>query len=373
MSKNKHYKYSGYIGIALSGLLLALYLALGHSPFISEDFIASEWFLDLLPMPLFVSSMISGTTYIGKVCDLLKESSKESKYEKILTPIFLLLGITIGVVLSILLSLAKSIIAFFDSIVFILNCLSIATGFGNRLGLISDTNKRPMVEKGIIAGVISVAVIGVCLTFAGVTSFFSGGALVPVWLAAFMYVSNTASTADYSAKTLTACTPHFWRSENQKKAVKEKPYEYKGSQLGVLLGITIAVIVIVATHGIGLIPILAILNMSIGGLGGLFSRLGRLIDMKHKKTDIPSNHFLKKSASHGILKKLDIDKSPVNNIINNEHPVRKIARRHSSPANLFSTNGLFRQENSLANAHVKSAVTEKNGILPQRFLALSRW
>jgi hypothetical protein len=347
MSKNRNYKYSSYLGIALSGLLLAFYLASGHSPFISEDFIASEWFLELLPIPLFVSTIISGTTYIGKTCDLLSEKAKQSQYEKILTPIFLLAGVTIGIVLSILFPLAKSVIAIFDSAVFTLNCLSSVAGFGNRLGAICDTNKRPTIEKGIIAVVIGVAMIGVCLTLIGVTSFFSGGAFIPAWLAAFMYVSNAASTADYSAKTLTKCTPHFWKSKKQKKAVVEKPYEYTGSRIGVLLGIAIAVIIIVATHGLGLIPILAIFNMSMGGLGGLFSRLGRLMDMKQdnqkKPTVILHSDSLNKSTSQTLLKKLNVARHSESSIINNQQPIRKIARRHSCPSNLFSTSRLLRQ------------------------------
>jgi hypothetical protein len=284
---NKYYKRSGYLGIAIAGALLVIYLALGYTPFLSDEFIASEWFLDLLPIPLFVSGIISSTTYIGKTCDLIATKNlKKSPYEKILTPLFLLLGISLGIGLSIVLTIAKTFIV--DTIVFTMNCISAIAGLGNRLGTIADNkNDRPVFEKSIMSIAFGFAIVGVVLTLVGATSFFSGGALVPVWLSAFMYISNLVSTSDYSSKAMTQIVPYQWKSEQQKSSVNNKKFEYRGATLGTFIGIATACIIIasiaIVTHGIGLIPALVIFNMSISGLGGFFSRIGRLVDFKNEK------------------------------------------------------------------------------------------
>jgi hypothetical protein len=169
---------------------------------------------------------------------------------------------------------------------------------GNRIGQCTDKSQRPSNEKkaigvaavlGVIASIVLFATMAsTVVAVVGVTSFFSGGAALPLWLcgAAFIcsFSSMSASCGDYASKGFNFLKPG---NEVTKKVVREKPHEYRGAGVGLIAGLIVAGIILAAQPQIlvgvvGVIAAVMVVVACVSIIGGLCSRVGRLIDTYQK-------------------------------------------------------------------------------------------
>lgn len=280
-------------------LALLMYLIMG------EDFLLSEWFLDLIFIPAFAGNLLSGSTYIARAIDLAPQ--RGGLKEKIGT----WLGIFIGIAIGITLTLLHDSIPFFSSlsgianVVLTLGQISVFAGFGNRIGSTLDKSRLPNEQKAIGAASVIGIVLGLALfltssvglvSIMGITSFATMGAAVPFWLSGILFVStfssSLASFADYSAKAVNFIKSKISQDETTNRRVNERFHEYRGSFSGVSAGLIIGSLIVVGLlvtqpqvfiGAFGLIAAALIITTSMSVLGGLCSRVGRLIDgFKHK-------------------------------------------------------------------------------------------
>jgi hypothetical protein len=230
----------------------------------AADLIFSNWFVTLVSIPTFFANSLSSAAYFGRTSDLFasfKRTFEKNKLELLGTLLGMALGLTVGIGLALLhvtVPLSSSLYGFAAAL-FSLRYMNIFAGLGNRLGRCADKKSRPLSEKIIIlaAGLVGLT-LGLTLfafgtagmiSIVGITSFFSGGAAIPAWIAGFVFVmsvaSLSASCADYCAKGIS-----FIRARSNKPdaaitaIVKERRNEYAGSLLGIAIGLTIGAIVI---------------------------------------------------------------------------------------------------------------------------------
>lgn len=289
--------------IPLSAALLIYLLSIG-----AGDFIFSDWFITLVSIPSFIANQLATPAYFGGIVDIVINSvkkTKPTKYKELTgTLLGLLLGISLGATLSALhfsVPLFSSLSAF-AYVLFSFRQINIFAGLGNRLGRCADSNSRPVSEKAII---LTTATIGVTLgiilfatcsaaaiSVVGITSFFSGGAAIPVWIAGIIFIlslaSSLASSADYTAKGFNFIRTQLGCADSEVcKTVEQRRFEYGGSCFGVTLGLIIGAIALTAlivsnpftlTGVTGAIAGLLILTTAAGIIGSIFSRAGRLID-----------------------------------------------------------------------------------------------
>ena len=304
--------------------VLPISIALLIYLFCVHGILLPEWFLDLLQIPAVLGALFSGSTYIARILDALstrKSSDRSSRKlatifnfqvpaqreislgEKIGTIIGLLAGVATSIALICLgeiIPLAKPLHALGD-ILFTLGSISAFAGLGNRLGSCIGTD-RPKNEKIAlsIATIIGIA-LGIALfatgaaalvSVMGVTSFFSGGLAIPVWIAGIIFVasftSSIVSCTDYTAKAYNYLR---FASNNAEKPLADnlrtKRHEYRGAMVGVGIGLTIGLIILTALlitqpHifiGLaGIVVAAVIITSSMGLMGGISSRIGRFID-----------------------------------------------------------------------------------------------
>jgi len=309
-----HYR-RAMLAVLPLALFVLLYLVLNGLLFHATDFLLPEWFLNFFVIPAFVGNILSGSTYIARTIDINRTTLKSSQgvgYERILTTIGLGLGITASIVLlalHITIPCAASLNFIADGC-FLLNAVSVFSGLGNRLGNCIDTNSKPKNEKYTI-GIASLCGFAIALalvltstaalvSIAGVTTFLTGGAALPFWIGSGIFIisftSSFASAADYSTKAANFIKSQSTNDASIKQTVGEKFHEYRGSCIGVGVGLVLGVAITVALFitmpyvfvGIaGIVAATMIVMTSVSVLGGLFSRTGKLFDgFKNKKTNL---------------------------------------------------------------------------------------
>ncbi|GEM_PF-2968927 len=311
-----HYQRAMLFAIPIS-LLLLLYLFIVDA----DALLLDEWFFDLMIAPAFVGGMLSGATYIGRNFDNFKKSS--GKAERIGTLVGTLMGIGAAVLMAVLKVAMPftGILYGLANAVFTLNTISSFGGIGNRIGsCIDDT--RPKNERwamGItvfIGAALGIFLVATALTagisIMGITTFVTGGAALPAWIAGAIFVisftSSLTSIADYSSKTI-----NFIRSTY----AKDKFHEYRGACTGIGVGVIVGLVIVAAIvmtqpylfAGImGIAAATLVVATCAGIIGGLFSRMGRFID-KFKSvnsTDNTEKSVINNNPTHSYNRHLSI-------------------------------------------------------------------
>lgn len=352
------------VGVVPISLILLAYLLGFH---FSELFV-SEWFFDLLPPFAFVGSLLSGSTYFARALEIdqafEKKKTRAINREYAGTAAGVVIGLAVGVALLLKLSVpfASSLCGLANA-VFLVNQIGMFGGVGSRLGSCANhKSPRPVSERYAIGmtALISVAVAAVIFAFSaaalvsvvGVTTFFTSGAALPLWIVGALFVTSFASTmisaVDYTSKAV-----NHLRSKN----TSEKKHEYQGSFFGVSAGVCLGVAVIVGLAiaqphiflgVLGVAAAVAIIATSVSIIGGLCSRIGRFLDVvKYSKKPIenhpeetPKKNQIKKPSieltSSFIRKRLNLENQPY------------IAEIQSNPAQLpRQQTKLFRSKQEL--------------------------
>lgn len=291
-----YYRKAALISLPISLIFLLIFILMGHAGFL----FFSAWFLNLIPIPAFIGTQLSGWTYLGRQMDLIKENSDEAKREKWGTLIGITLGLILGVAVSILSPIGKSCFDVIQAGMFTINCVSSLGGIANRLSSSSE-NRRPLFERraisltALIGLGISIALFATAsaamVSVVGVTSFITGGAALPLWVSGFIFVtsvtSSLASTADYSAKAITFVRSKFSSDKEPQETVSKKLHEYRGSLVGITNGLIIGTIIVVAiaitqphlfAGLLGVVAATFVITTCISIIGGLCSRIGRILD-----------------------------------------------------------------------------------------------
>ncbi len=295
-----HYRRAALSMLPIS-ITLLLYLIFTYG----DNFLLAEWFLDLIFVPAFIGSLLSGSTYIARALDLVTQSkpSNPSVKEKIGTWLGIGFGIAMGIAATVLhdtIPLVSSLSGL-ANVIFTLGQIGSFAGLGNRIGSSLDRNRLPNEQKAIGAATFLGITLGMTLLFtssvalisvAGITSFASCGAAIPFWLGGIIFVttfsSSLTSFADYSTKAFNFIKTKTTLSaaEPVKQRVKERFHEYRGSLVGVSTGFIVGGIIVGAlavTQPIfmgvlGVIAATLVITTSVNVLGGLCSRIGRLLD-----------------------------------------------------------------------------------------------
>lgn len=286
--------------LPLAAILLAFILI--SNPW---DLLLSEWFLDILIVPTFLGTLVSSAGYLGRALDAVSVKPSAGKAERFGT----CLGLAAGLLLGISLCFLRRTIPLVNTlhelayIIFTLGNISSFAGLGNRIGSFIDDNDRPNCEKRAIATVSLIGLgVGLGLFFtnnaalvciAGVTSFFTGGVALPVILCGIIFAVSfsglCASCTDYFAKAGSYLRSGYIQDKQISTNVKEKFHEYQGSTFGVATGLVVSAIIISAlaitqphlfVAGLALITTTIVVTACVSVLGGLFSRVGRILDAR---------------------------------------------------------------------------------------------
>jgi hypothetical protein len=313
-----HYRRAAFSMLPISFALI-FYLMLVQG----DGFLLPEWFLDLIIVPAFAGNLLSGSTYIGRSIDLVPQVLGIK--EKIATWIGIGVGIAVGVAATILhesIPLVSSLSGV-ANVVFTLSQISVFAGFGNRIGSSLDKSRLPNEQKAIGAASLIGIATGLALfltssvalvSVVGITSFVTMGAAIPFWLGGVLFVttfsSSLASFADYSAKAFNFVKSKSMQDEKTKQRVKERFHEYRGSFCGVSAGFIVGSLIVGAllvtqphifVGVLGVIAATLVITTSMSVLGGLCSRVGRLMDgFKQKKGMEAPNEKLISSPARTI-------------------------------------------------------------------------
>lgn len=303
--------------------LISLFYLLGAH--FSSLFFSSDWFINLMVLPGFFGAQLSGVSYLGRTLDHAGKSSA-GLGERIGTWVGVALGLAFGIGLSILKAVSPfaQALSVVGNFLFTLGVVGAFSGLGNRFGQFADKeNNRPVNEKraigiaGIVGLVIGVALVAtkcaLAVSVVGVTTVMTGGGALPLWIAGFAFVGTFASTcasaADYVSKTISFM--QFKRSTTDaivNKTVKKRFHEYRGSLVGISTGVIMAGIIIgaiavtqphILAGFVGLIAATVIVMSCVSVIGGLFSRVGRMVDVyqyKGKKRREPASDTPSSSA-----------------------------------------------------------------------------
>jgi hypothetical protein len=284
-------------------LILLLYMLISNP----LDLLYADWFADILIVPTFFGTLISSAGYAGRVMDALSPKPVAGLSERIGT----CLGFIVGLSISITLLFLKKTIPFVSTLhylasaVFTMGNLAAFSGLGNRIGSFVDHNARPVCEKRSIA---TVALLGfaaglalffthqaavVCIT--GVATFFTGGVALPFILCGIIFATSfsglCASNTDYFTKAGSFLRSKVTHDPIIKNNVKEKFHEYRGACAGVGTGLIVAAVIITAlalsqpyifAGIVGLAMATVVIMACVSVIGGLCSRVGRVMDSRIK-------------------------------------------------------------------------------------------
>jgi hypothetical protein len=288
---------------------LACLLYLLCTQHIGDLFFSSEWFIDLMVLPNFFGAQMSGISYIGRTMDHAGTSGT-NWWERVGTRVGLGLGLAIGIALAVLKTVTPFVhpLGVVGDILFTLGTVGAFSGLGNRLGQFIDKGGRPASEKkamgyaglfGLAVGIALVAAkVALAVSVMGVTTLVTGGAALPLWIAGAAFVctfsSTCASAADYVSKGATFIKSRSLNrvesnSEDElvKTTVAGKFHEYRGALAGVSTGLIVGIVIVAAiaiaqphilAGIVGLVAAAMIITSCVSVLGGLFSRVGRMID-----------------------------------------------------------------------------------------------
>lgn len=273
------------------------------------DVIYPDWFIDLISIPVFFGNQLSGSGYLGRSIDAALPKPIAGPAERTGTWIGCILGLAAGIGFAIIreaVPYAKSLSVVAD-ILFTLGTVAAFAGLGNRVGQCIDKKSRPASERkivgvagliGLVASIVIAATMAASLvSIVGVTSFLTAGAAVPLWVCGIAFVcsftSAFASSADYVAKTTSYFRSSSTTDEKIKDRVQDRFHEYRGAAVGISTGLIVSGIILGAllisqpyllAGAAGVIAGIMVVMTCVSVLGGLFSRIGRLIDSYKKKT-----------------------------------------------------------------------------------------
>lgn len=330
----------------VKGILLAIPFAIALLVSLvslgAADLIFTDWFVTLISIPSFISSQLSAFGYFGRMTDLfrhLKKTFAKNKHEFIGNIFGFLTGIAIAISVAVT-GIGIPLVAtlgVFANIIFAGRQINTFAGLGSRLGKCADKDSRPLSEKiivilSLIAGIIFGSILFLTfsasvVTVVGISAFFSGGAIFPVWLSGIIFVltisSSMASAGDYFAKALNFIRSFFMNPGHVTKQVANGRYDYGGALLGVCIGIVVGAIIIAAIAAFnppilaGLVGIAAgalIVITSISVFGGICSLCGRIIDgIKRAPPGDYSALQSNEPDEPGLLKKTDKEMRPLSN------------------------------------------------------------
>ncbi len=339
------------VTLPLTSALLIYLISIG-----AQDLIFSNWFISLISIPTFFANQLATPAYFGNLSDMIRNVKGWPKrnFELGGTVIGLCVGIAVGIGLSVMrvaVPLASSLYTV-ANLLFTFRQINIFAGLGNRIGRCADKNSRPLSEKmivataGLIGFTLGIVLFATCtasmISVVGITSFFSGGAAIPAWIAGIIFIlsvaSGLASSSDYAAKGVNFIRAQFIsNNESVTETVKKRKFEYGGSLVGFILGLVISGIVIgfiITTNPLllsGLVGVIAgmlIATTSAGIVGSIFSRIGRIIDgfsatpaFDYKKTDYKLSFAPllseTESSSHGVKNELKHAKHFINDGLSN--------------------------------------------------------
>ncbi len=356
-----NYRWSIVFTLPIS-LIFLIYLG------IQSDFLLAQWALDCILISSFVGRFVSGGSYFARLLDAsttrqlkgkeyvlltpanskLKISHPIGRYERWGTRLGVALGIAVGIAACFLHAAVPlvgplSVVAF---PVYVLGFTGIFGGLGQRFGIGLDRNRnREFTEKTLM---ISFALLGIALGFAlfftsgaavlavsGVTPFVVGAAF-PLVLEALVFAlvsgSIFASAADYLGKSL--CYLYSFRTQKGvefSEIMAAKRHEYRGALVGVILGagISAALMLSLPILPVGVVgaAVASIVALTlVGVLGGLSSRVGRLMDGFNEQKAI-------EAASASDENPKGLNPSPANTPVNlSVSPSANRARASSAPA-----------------------------------------
>lgn len=311
--KRNGFFWMGIVSIIFSSTLFAILIVTGK-----HSFILTQWYHFLIPIPAFFGGQLSGCSYIGRTGDLISEKGHRT-FEKWGTFLGAALGLAIGVGLVVSKTALNTLTGgITDAAIVILNAAASVIGsigsfgsLGYRAGsaiLKPDNNFVKTFfakifnkdKKGIILGAIMGLGTSLALWFSGnaaltvvigVTSFFTGGAAVPFWIAGGIFVLSYTGTNiasfDHFSRSFTFIKATLFNDESASKEVEGRFHEYRGSTLGVTVGLILATAIITTVlitqpYITAMIGAIAVTIVCTNALGGLFARLA--VYMDHYKT-----------------------------------------------------------------------------------------
>lgn len=299
-----HYRRSVLAMLPIAAALL-LFLLLAHSSSLFLD----SWFLDLITIPMFLSNMVSGSTYIGRLFDFVKDDFPANRTkERALTVV----GVICGLAMGILLSLAHAPVPFapvlcgFANVLFTFNRISVFAGLGARVGSVVDsarpTNERYSLAAATIAGIsVGIALFltssAALASIAGVTTILTGGAALPLWVGGFIFISTFSSgmgaLADYASKAFNFAFERDKQTPAGEWIRGGRFHEYRGSFVGASTGLVVATVVLAVfmvtqpyllAGAAGFAAAVFLVATCVGLFGGVCSRVGRLWDGLQQQT-----------------------------------------------------------------------------------------
>lgn len=291
-------------------------------------FLESEWFLDLLIFPAQFAGILAIVAYIGRFFNLLTSrafgrktkvstvfnseavmSRRIGPQEKIFTPIGMLLGLALGIA-CICLSVTVpfiNVFSYFAYILFILSFVCVFGGLFNRLGSCIDGTRLKQEKKAIILGIVlgllfSLSIIAILsvtgtlpiASIVGISKAFIDVFCLNKILFSYVFVASvtsiTTSFFDYLSKAY--CFLKYKgllgaKDEVVDERLSARKHEYRGAFIGSLVGFFFITPIIIATlpatifAGPVLVPlctIVIILTSCTSIMGGLFLRIGRVLD-----------------------------------------------------------------------------------------------
>ena len=126
--------------------------------------------------------------------------------------------------------------------------------------------------------------------FPGVTTFFTGGALIPLWLTGTLfclgYIGTNASSFDYISKMACFYRAIFLNDKEAEKDIGERFHEFRGTAIGVTLGLIVTgmvgiTLLVTQPYLVAFVGFLAVFLVCTSTFGSLFSHMGTLGDIKH--------------------------------------------------------------------------------------------
>jgi hypothetical protein len=297
--KKLDYYTKAKLGILPISFSLFLYLMITDP----EEVLFSDWFIDIVIVPNFFGSQMSGASYGGRAVDAVESRDKAKLGERIGT----LVGVGCGLIIAALVWALKVAVPYtkiLDAGAYILRGLGFVGAFGglgNRLGQNFDEGGRPLREKramgltAILGWALGATLFAVgaagAVTLLGVSTFLTGGLTIPI-LAGIVFAttfSNTcASCVDYASKAYTYVDAERTTDPVIKNTVKTRVNEYRMAFAGVGAGVLIGAFVIGAVMiaqpyllvgAVGLLAAAMIMVSCVAVMGAIFSRFGRIKDV----------------------------------------------------------------------------------------------
>lgn len=312
--KRQWFFWTGVTSIAFSVMVFTMMLAMGKS----GAFIYTQWYQFFIPIPAFFSGQMSSWTSVGRITD---DAPKWSS-QQWMTLAGMIVGLVAGISLAITrfsvnvvtAGASEVVIEVLNSAAFILGSVGSYSGLASRLescivrpkqfsldglrGILTSiasffNQKRKSVIAGLLIG------LGTSLTLwftgnamltvvIGVTSFFTGGAAIPLWVAGGLfclgYVGTNASSFDYLSKMACFYRVLLFNDKEAEADIGDRFHEYRATAIGVTIGLAVATAIVITLlvtqpYLTALVGALAVTIVATTTFGSFFSHIGTLVDI----------------------------------------------------------------------------------------------